>query len=137
VKYKHPRSGSAVIVLSYFTLAMFLFRIPPRATHLRPLLDLTVIYLPMIIFYYSSRLAELEADRESVVHTEDAEAAIRGLAKLYRCTSVPTEWNGVAAIFQTHPSLTKRVSAMAKVGELSQDRAAKILAESGALSTAR
>lgn len=137
VKYKHTRTESAVIVISYLALALFMFRIPARAMEFRPLLDLAVVYAPMISFYYFARRAEFEADREAVLHTGDPEAAIRGLAKLYRCSSAPTNSNRFAELFHTHPALTKRVSSIALVGELSQERASKILAEAGLLTMDR
>jgi Zn-dependent protease with chaperone function len=131
VKHKHARMGSLIIVASYSALTLLMFKIPSRLMQFRPLLDLTVVYLPMIGFYYSSRRSEFEADREAVLHTGDPETAIRALANMYQSASVPVRWSKLGELFQTHPSLTRRVLAIAQAGELPQDRVSKVLKETG------
>jgi len=115
---------------------LLMFKIPSRMMQFRPLLDLTVVYLPMIGFYYSSRRAEFEADREAVLYTGDPETAIRALANLYQTASVPVRCSKLSELFQTHPSLTRRVLAIAHVGELPKDRVSKVLRETGLLAVA-
>jgi Zn-dependent protease with chaperone function len=131
VKHKHARMGSLIIAASYLALLLLMFKIPNRVIRFRPLLDVTVIYFPLIGFYYSSRRAEFEADREAVLYTGDPETAIRALANLYRSSSVPVTCSKLSELFQTHPSLIRRVLAIARVGELSSDRTAKGLKEKG------
>jgi Zn-dependent protease with chaperone function len=55
----------------------------------RPLLDILVVYGPILGFYDFSRRAESEADREAVLFTGDPETAIRSLVNFYRTSSVP------------------------------------------------
>lgn len=136
VKHKHTRIGSLVIVLSFSALILLMFKVPGRMMQFRPLLNLTVVYLPMIGFYYSARRAEFEADREAVLYTGDPETAIRALAKLYQSASVPIRCSKLCELFQTHPSLTRRALAIAEVGELPKDRMAKVLKETGLLAVA-
>jgi Zn-dependent protease with chaperone function len=131
VKHKHGRMGSFIMVASFSALMLLMFKIPGRMMQFRPLLDITVIYLPMIVYYYSSRRAEFEADREAVLYTGDPETAIRGLANLYQSASVPVRCNKLSELFQTHPSLTRRVIAIAQVGEMPKDRVTKVLRETG------
>jgi Zn-dependent protease with chaperone function len=95
----------------------------------RPLLDVIVVYGPVLGFYYFSRRAEFEADREAVLFTGDPENAIRSLVNLYRSSSVPSQGSKLSALFQTHPSLTRRVLAIARVGDLPEDRMYKIMKE--------
>jgi Zn-dependent protease with chaperone function len=95
----------------------------------RPLLDLIVVYGPMLGFYYFSRRAEFEADREAVLFTGDPETAIRSLVNLYRSSSVPVRGSNLSEIFQTHPSLTRRVLAIARVADLPEERIYKIMKE--------
>jgi Zn-dependent protease with chaperone function len=133
VKHKHGRMGSFIIVATFSALMLLMFKIPGRMMQFRPLLDITVIYLPMIVYYYSSRCAEFEADREAVFYTGDPETAIRGLANLYQSASVPVRCNKLSELFQTHPSLTRRVLAIAQVGEMPKDRVTKVLRETGLL----
>ena len=136
VKHKHARMGSLIIVASFSVLMLLMFRIPGRMMNFRPLFDFVVVYSPMIGFYYFSRRAEFEADREAVSFTGDPETAIRALANLYQSTSVPVRWSKLSELFQTHPSLTRRVLAIAQVGELPRDRVSKILKETGLLTVA-
>jgi len=131
VKRNHARYGSLVVGASFFVLILLMFRIPSPMMRFRPLLDLGIAYVPMIGFYYFSRRAEFEADREAVLYTGDPEAAIRGLANLYQSTSVPFHLGKLAELFQTHPSLTRRVLTIAQVGEMPKDRLSKVLKEAG------
>lgn len=131
VKRKHALKGSLIVIGSFSALMVLMFRIPYRVTQFRPVLDLVVVYVPMISFYYFSRRAEFEADREAVRFTGDPETAIRALANLYRSTSTPVRSSSLSELFKTHPSLTKRVLAIAQAGEMPKDRMSKILNETG------
>jgi Zn-dependent protease with chaperone function len=131
VKHKHARMGSLIIVAGYLALLLLMFKIPGRMIQFRPLFDIAVIYLPLIGFYYSSRRAEFEADREAVLYTGDPETAIRALANLYRSSGVPVNCSKLSELFQTHPSLIRRIVAIARAGELPNDRVAKVLKETG------
>ena len=136
VKHKHGRMGSFMMVATFSALVLLMFKIPDRMMQLRPLLDITIIFIPMIVYYYLSRRAEFEADREAVLYTGDPETAIRGLANLYKSASVPIRCNKLSELFQTHPSLTRRVLAIAQVGEMPKDRVTKVLKETGLLAVA-
>src|SRR5712691_5370786 len=131
VKHKHARMGSLVVGASFLVMMLLMFRIPSSMMRFRPLLDLAVIYVPMIGFYSFSRRAEFEADREAVLHTGDPETAIRALANLYQSSSVPIRWSKLSELFQTHPSLTRRILAIALVGGMPKDRVSKVLKETG------
>jgi hypothetical protein len=131
VKHKHARMGSLIIVAGFSAMSLLMFKIPSRMIQFRPLLDITVVYLPLIGFYYASRRAEFEADREAVLFSGDPETAIRALANLYQSTSVPVRCSKISELFQTHPSLIRRVSAIARAGELPKERMAKVLRETG------
>jgi Zn-dependent protease with chaperone function len=133
VKRKHARMGSLIIVASFSALMLLMFKIPERMMQFRPLFNLAVVYLPMIGFYYSSRRAEFEADREAVLYTGDPETSIRALVNLYQTASVPVRCSKLNELFQTHPSLIRRVLAIAQVGELPNDRVSKLLKETGLL----
>jgi Zn-dependent protease with chaperone function len=133
VKHKHARLESIILILSYSALLPLTFRISSRMMQFRPLLDLIVVYLPAIVSSYSSRRSEFEADREAVLFTGDPETSIRALANLYRSSSVPFRISKLSELFQTHPSLIRRVLAIAKTGELREERVSKILKETGLL----
>lgn len=136
VKHNHARKGSLLVGASFFALVLLMFRIPAPVMRFRPLLDLGIAYVPIIAFYYFSRRAEFEADREAVLYTGDPEAAIRGLANLYQSARVPIHLSKLAEVFQTHPSLTRRVLTIAQVGEMPKDRLSKVLKEAGLIGVA-
>src|SRR5260370_40428903 len=48
VKHKHARMGSLLIGASFLILILLMFKIPVRMMPFRPLLDVAVIYMPMI-----------------------------------------------------------------------------------------
>jgi len=129
VKRKHGRLGSLVVLTAFVALALSMFNLRGRMMQLRPLLDLVVVYGPVLLFYYFSRRAEFEADREAVLFTGDPENAIRSLVNLYRGSSVPITSSKLAELFQTHPSLNRRVLAIAKVAEFSQERILQVMKE--------
>jgi Zn-dependent protease with chaperone function len=129
VKHKHARFGSLVVLASFMTLMLLMFNLRGTMMHFRPLLDLVVVYGPVLGFYYFSRRAEFEADREAVLFTGDPETAIRSLVNLYRSSSVPVRESQVSELFQTHPSLKKRVLAIARVADLPEGRMDKIMKE--------
>lgn len=130
-KHKHTRKQSLLLGGSYAALALALFNLPGPVKPFRPLLALAVVYLPMLGYYFFSRQAEFEADRDEVTETGDAETAIRALAILHEVSSVPAEESKFLELFQTHPSLKRRAAAMAQIGDLTQDRVNDILRGAG------
>jgi Zn-dependent protease with chaperone function len=136
VKHKHSRTGSLIIAVSFSVFMLLTFKLSNRVMQFRPLVDVAVVYMPMIVFYSFARRAEFQADREAVSFTGDPENAIRALVKLYQSTSVPIRRIRLGEPFQTHPSLTRRISAIAQDGDLSRDRVSKILKETGFLTIA-
>jgi Zn-dependent protease with chaperone function len=86
---------------------------------LRILFNFSVIILPLIAFYALSRHHEYAADSLAVESTGEPEMAIRALVSLYRRTEVPTEHNSLMELFSTHPSLWRRIDAIALVGQVS------------------
>ena len=129
VKRKHARLGFLVVLTAFGALALSMFNLREWMMQLRPLLNLVVVYVPVLLFYYFSRRSEFEADREAVLFTGDPETAIRSLVNLYRSSSVPVTAGKLAELFQTHPSLNRRVLAIAKVAELPEDRVHQVMKE--------
>lgn len=129
VKRKHARLGFLVVLTAFAVLMLLMFKLRGPMMQLRPVLDLIVVYGPVLVFYYFSRRAEFEADREAVLFTGDPETAIRSLVNLYRGSTVPIGRSNLSELFQTHPSLNRRVLAIAKAAELSQDRMYKVMKE--------
>jgi len=131
VKHKHARKKSLLLCAVFLGLMLVTFRLPAQMLRFRPALALVIVYVPMLLYYYASRRAERQADREAVLQTGDAETSIRALVKLYQASSVPRYGHFLSELFQTHPSLDKRVSAIAEAGGLPRAQLAKILEETG------
>jgi Zn-dependent protease with chaperone function len=75
---------------------------------------------------YVSRLFEFAADRAAVEITGESESAIRALAALYYCSGAPPRRGGFQELFLTHPSLWRRVDAIAHVGNVPVEEVNKI-----------
>jgi Zn-dependent protease with chaperone function len=112
-------------------MAVLLFKLPLAALAYRPLFLLLVLFLPLMTFYFLSRCFEYEADRQAVEFTNNPEAGIRALSALYRMTGAPTECGKFAELFMTHPSLMRRVVAIARLGQIPTVRVSEILVASG------
>ncbi len=69
----------------------------------------------MPIFYAVSRRFEWTADAGAVKLTNDPKALSSALAKLARLNLVPLDWSRHTERMLTHPSMTRRIEAIAKV----------------------
>jgi Zn-dependent protease with chaperone function len=95
----------------------------------RPLLDILVVFVPILTFYFFSRHFEYAADEAGVELTHDPETAIHALASLYRVTQAPTRCDRLTELFMTHPALTRRARAIGMTGRLPADRISEIIGE--------
>lgn len=77
---------------------------------------------PMIGFYLLSRHFEYAADRVAVEVTGEAEAAIRALSNLYQHAGVAARSGRFQELLSTHPSLSHRVEAIARLGQSRVER---------------
>jgi Zn-dependent protease with chaperone function len=73
-----------------------------------------------------ARRFEFAADRAAVELTEEPEAAIRALSALYYYSGVSAERESFQELFLTHPSLGKRINAIARVGNVSVEKVNRI-----------
>ncbi len=137
VKYRHGLKQSLFAVMFFSALTLLLFRIPIAIGALRPLLDVVVIFAPLTAFYFLSRRFEYAADREAVNFTGDPETAVRALASLYQVSAVPIRCSRLIELFLTHPALTRRARAIARLGQLPAERVADILRNEEASATVR
>jgi Zn-dependent protease with chaperone function len=80
-----------------------------------------VILIPLLVCCFVSRRFEFEADRIAVESTGDGEVAVRALAALYWRSGIPAKCNNFDELFLTHPSLSKRIEAVACVGQVSAE----------------
>jgi Zn-dependent protease with chaperone function len=129
VKEGHGRKNRRIALIVYTSTALAVFFLPRRLTPWRSLLDLLVIFVPMLICYSVSRRFEYAADRVSVEFTKDPEAAIHALVNLYRMAEAPTHCDCLTELFMTHPALTRRVWAIGRAGGMPAERISEIVAE--------
>jgi Zn-dependent protease with chaperone function len=131
VKLKHGRKHLLLVVAVFSILTLVSFRFSQHALFLRPLVQVAVIIVPLLAIYYSSRRFEYAADAEAVDFTGEPENAIRALTNLHRIHEVPTRCDRFTELFMTHPSLTQRIEAIAKAGQIPAERLKVILDDAG------
>jgi Zn-dependent protease with chaperone function len=100
----------APVVLSFLALACCLF--PAILAPFRPILDVVVILMPVLIDRFFSRRFEYAADAASVAFTKNPDAATQALVNLNRLTQAPSHQNELLEIFMTHPALDRRIEAI-------------------------
>ena len=89
--------------------------LPSVSMSLRPVLDLGVILLPILVSRFISRRFEYAADAQSVAFTQNPKAAAQALVNLYEASEAPVKRNRFLELFMTHPSLNKRIRAIRAV----------------------
>jgi Zn-dependent protease with chaperone function len=130
-KGKHTRkkfSLALVLVVIFVLLALMLSH---AAAPFRPIFMLIAVSAPLLAIYGLSRYFEYSCDREAVRFTSDPESGLRALVNLYRVTGSPVKCGRIVELFMTHPSLTNRLEAITRAGEIPVSRASAVLIEEG------
>ena len=127
VKERHGRSKLMIVGAVYAGVALVCFNLPQMLLRFRPLLDVFVLLVPILISYYFSRRFEYAADAASVEYTHDPEAAIRALANLHRLTQVPTDCDRLSELFLTHPAFTRRARAIGELSRMPAERLSELI----------
>jgi len=131
VKGRHTRKKFSFILLLFAILSLLSFWLSPVTALLRPILILLVLLVPILVIHFISRYFEYSCDREALRFTNDPEAGLYALANLYRMTGSPVTCIALVELFMTHPSLTNRLEAIARAGEIPVGRVSAVLAEEG------
>jgi Zn-dependent protease with chaperone function len=131
VKARHGRKKLLIVVIVFACIALVCSLLPPMLVPFRPLLDILVVFVPILTFYFFSRHFEYAADEAGVELTHDPETAIHALASLYRVTEAPTRCDRLTELFMTHPALTRRVRAIGKTGRMPVERISEVISEIG------
>lgn len=129
-KAKHGRKKLLIMATVFAALAFASLIMSPFLLPFRPLLDLSVMFVPILTFYFVSRHFEYAADAAAVELTRDPETAIHALVNLYRITEAPMHCDKLTELFMTHPALTRRTSAIGEKGGISSDRVREAIGES-------
>ena len=129
-KAKHGRKKLLVTAAVFASIALVGFVMSPFLIPFRPLLDISVMFVPILTFYFLSRRFEYAADAAGVELTRDPETAIHALVNLHRITATPMHCDNLTELFMTHPSLTRRARAIGEKGGISSDRIREAIGES-------
>jgi len=113
----------------------YIFVVGPAISHLviragLPPWILTLPVVPLLYVLASSWLAqrqELSADARAVQLTNDPEGSIAALARLAQLTRSPIDWGGIQGSILSHPSMRRRVLALARRFGVAEERALAIL----------
>jgi Zn-dependent protease with chaperone function len=129
VQQKHGETELRVGAGAYFGVAALTLAVPNLLLFWIVFLKFGVVLIPVLVFYSVSRRLEFAADRIAVELTGDGEIAIRALANLYWRSGVPADCNTFDELFQPHPSLRKRIEAIALAGKVPLESVTRIRQE--------
>jgi hypothetical protein len=129
VRRKHGRKQLLLSIATFALLNLLLFRLSHLSLRSKLMLDIGVIFVPLLICYFASRRFEYAADREAADYIGDPETVIRALANVYRVSATPPHWNKFTELFTSHPAFTRRAQAIAKRTRLDEGRVSEILLE--------
>jgi Zn-dependent protease with chaperone function len=79
------------------------------------------IIASLLIYMHYSRKHEHEADVQAGVLTQDPAAMITALVKLARLSFIPLQWGRSHELLSTHPSMNRRIEAIAKRHHISDE----------------
>jgi len=133
IKLRHARKHLLLVLGIFSMMTVLLFRFSRYALPLHALAQIAVIFMPLTVIYYFSRQWEYSADRVAVEFTGAPEVAIRGLMNLHKADNVPMQTARFSELFMTHPSLTRRVDEIAKIGQIPAQQLSRILDDGDSL----
>lgn len=120
-KGRHGRKKLVTTAAMIAGMALACFSTSAFHSLYRPLLDIVVVFVPVLTFYSLSRRFEYAADAAGVELTQNPVTAIRALVNLHRITEAPTNCDKVTELFMTHPALSRRARAICEKGRISAD----------------
>lgn len=112
VKQRHGIKELAFMAAIFCALAVGCLFLPFRFLALRPLLDIVIVMVPVLIRRAISRRLEFRCDRAGLMLTRNPDAARRALTNLYEMTQVPPSRGWLIELFMSHPSLDRRLRAL-------------------------
>jgi len=118
IQQKHGWRNLRIAGAVYAGIAALTLAVPHLPFIWRVFFKFGVILIPLLVFYSVSRRFEFAADRTALEFTGEGEIAIRALATLYFRSGVPANCNNFDEMFMTHPSLWRRIDAIARVGQV-------------------
>lgn len=128
-KGKHGRKKLLITAAVIAAMAFACFGMSTFLSPYRPLLDILVVFVPVLTFCFLSRRFEYAADAAGVELTRNPVTAIRALVNLHRITEAPMDCDQVTELFMTHPALMRRARAIGEKGGISADRTSEAIGE--------
>jgi Zn-dependent protease with chaperone function len=111
-KELHGIKNLAVAPVVLCVLAPIYWLLPATLVSFRPILDIAVTLLPILIARFFSRRFEFAADAASVAFTKNPGAATQALVNLNSHIQAPAHRNEILELFATHPALNRRIEAI-------------------------
>jgi len=127
VQGRHTSKKLQVLALAVLAVAFIAFSIGTAQPFFRAGLTVVSLMVVLLVYYYLSRRFEYECDIKAAQFTRNPEAIIRALAALYEKTGSPYSRPALSEIFATHPSLRRRVDAIANESGMSAAQLYKYL----------
>jgi Zn-dependent protease with chaperone function len=131
LKQKHRRKDFVFVAVIFLVMTVMFFKLSPLALRYRPLINMTVTFIPLLTYYYFSRQSEYAADQTAVEFTDDALSGVKALANLYKFTNPPAQCSSFIELFLTHPPLVRRTMAIAQFKQIPIQLVKDILEQSG------
>jgi Zn-dependent protease with chaperone function len=128
VRSRHGPKKMLMLAITFSGMALTSFILAPFLSSSRPIVDVAVVFIPTLTFYFLSRHFEYAADAAGVALTRDPETAVRALVNLHRITEAPTHYDKLSELFMTHPALVRRAQAIREKGQIPQHRVAEPIA---------
>ena len=129
VKGKHGQKKLIVTAAVVATMAIACFTFATFLLPFRGLLDIAIVFVPVLTFYFLSRRFEYAADVEGVELTGSPMTAIQALVNLHHITEAPMDCDKLTELFMTHPALTRRPRAIGDRSGISPDRVSGAIEE--------
>jgi len=130
LKEKHPRRSSWATIITIFVTSLVVSALASilQLQRSTPVIFSISMTAAILVLHFVSRSNERHADAIGVSLTGDPEAFISGLAKLSRLNLMPLHSAGWGESLETHPQTMRRLSDIARVHAISDQRLAELLA---------
>ncbi|MEM9091721.1 MAG: M48 family metalloprotease [Cyanobacteria bacterium P01_F01_bin.53] len=129
----HPRKLLWQLLMSLVVCSFGLALVFQLLLWFVPWLDMFQIPLIVAIslgwFYSTSRRFEYQADAQAALMTGNPQALMGGLVKVARLNRTPLQWGKLSESMMTHPSMQRRVMAIAERYDVSAAEVDVLLAE--------
>jgi Zn-dependent protease with chaperone function len=115
----HHRGRFSLILVMVFATFVAAWVAPIWVPGINLLIAPAAIIVTLVVLFSGSRQNEYQADAQAAVLTQDPAAMITALVKLSRLNVMPLQWRKSQEWLSTHPSMQRRIEAIARRHSLS------------------